>query len=440
VSRAPVVASSRRRVATNPAVATGLALVVWVLVVAVGWAWGRVLLEAGHKLVLGVPPLLADARTAIPSRIWPTTACTALLVVVLPIAARQLPWRTLLVATPAVAAGWWGLVGVVDGTDGLVRGLEWRSEYAPSVRPAGEPVAFLRGWVDHLPGYSIQLRGHPPGFSLIVGALGHLGLATPGWVAALVVAVGVSGLAAALLTVRELVDEGTARHVAPFLVVTPLGLWMVTSVDALFVGVTCWLVWFFVASTRSTGRRADLLAVAAGVLGATALMLSYGMILIGLIPLVIAWRGRRWRLLFIAAGVGAALALALLTTGYSVVAGLAATVREYQTLDLDRPYRYFLVANVSAWFLAIGPAVVVGLALLRDRRVWSVVGGAVAAVVVADLSGLSKAEVERIWLPFSVWVTVATAGLVRGRVPARAWLALQGTTAVVLTATLFTHW
>lgn len=440
MSRAPVVTASHGRRAANPTIATGTALVVWAVVVAVGLAWGRQLLDAGHKLVLGAPPLLADARTEIPSRIWATAVGTALLVVVLPPITRRLSWPALLGATPALAAGWWGLVALVDGSDGLVRGLEWRSEYAPYVRPAGEPLTFLRGWVDHLPDYSIQLRGHPPGFALLVGALGHLGLATPGWVAAVVVAVGVSGLAAVLLTVRALVDEGTARQVAPFLVVTPMGLWMVTSVDALFVGVTCWLVWLFVASIRSSGRRADLLAAAAGVLGATALLLSYGMVLIGLLPLVIAWRRRRWRALGIAAGVSAALVLALLAAGYSVAAGLAATVHEYQTLDLDRPYRYFVVANLSAWFLAIGPAVVVGLALLRDRRVWSVVGGAVAAVVVADLSGLSKAEVERIWLPFSVWVTVAVAGLARSRVPARAWLALQGTTAVVLTATLFTHW
>ena len=27
-----------------------------------------------------------------------------------------------------------------------------------------------------------------------------------------------------------------------------------------------------------------------------------------------------------------------------------------------------------------------------------------AAILIADLSGLSKAEVERIWLPFAVWL------------------------------------
>ena len=34
---------------------------------------------------------------------------------------------------------------------------------------------------------------------------------------------------------------------------------------------------------------------------------------------------------------------------------------------------------------------------------------AVAAILAADLSGLSKAEVERIWLPFAVWLPPAPA-------------------------------
>ena len=48
----------------------------------------------------------------------------------------------------------------------------------------------------------------------------------------------------------------------------------------------------------------------------------------------------------------------------------------------------------------------------RDRRAWLVVGAALVAVALADLSGMSKAEVERIWLPFAPFVLAATrAGL-----------------------------
>ena len=35
--------------------------------------------------------------------------------------------------------------------------------------------------------------------------------------------------------------------------------------------------------------------------------------------------------------------------------------------------------------------------------------GALLAIVFADLSMLSKAETERIWLPFTIWLTAAPA-------------------------------
>jgi hypothetical protein len=61
-----------------------------------------------------------------------------------------------------------------------------------------------------------------------------------------------------------------------------------------------------------------------------------------------------------------------------------------------------------------------------------------AAIVLADLSMLSKAEVERIWLPFTIWLTAAAALL-----PARSHricLALNGIGALALNTIILTHW
>jgi hypothetical protein len=63
--------------------------------------------------------------------------------------------------------------------------------------------------------------------------------------------------------------------------------------------------------------------------------------------------------------------------------------------------------------------------------------GAVA-ILAADLSGLSKAETERIWLPFDVWLLAGTALLPRRS--ARVWLALQGVAALVINHLLMTSW
>jgi len=63
---------------------------------------------------------------------------------------------------------------------------------------------------------------------------------------------------------------------------------------------------------------------------------------------------------------------------------------------------------------------------------------AAIAVLVADLSGLSKAEVERIWLPFAVWLITAT-GLLPTR-QARWWLAAQAVLALCVNHLLLTTW
>ena len=60
------------------------------------------------------------------------------------------------------------------------------------------------------------------------------------------------------------------------------------------------------------------------------------------------------------------------------------------------------------------------------------------AIVCADVSMLSKAETERIWLPFTVWLTAAPALLPRRY--ARLWLAVNVVGALLLNSLIFTHW
>jgi len=205
-----------------------------------------------------------------------------------------------------------------------------------------------------------------------------------------------------------------------------------------FVGA--WCIAALVLSMRATGGRRVGLAVVAGLLGAATLLLSYGLVLLACVVVFVAVRERGWLSLAVAAATVAAVLAGLVLLGFWYGAGLVGTRDQYYGLGLDRPYSYFVVNNLSALALVVGPATAAALALLRDRRVWMLVGGALLAVALADASGLSNGEVERIWLPFAVWILPAGAALAATPRTTRAWLALQAASALVLSALISTLW
>ncbi|MFF0791208.1 hypothetical protein [Streptomyces spiralis] len=71
-----------------------------------------------------------------------------------------------------------------------------------------------------------------------------------------------------------------------------------------------------------------------------------------------------------------------------------------------------------------------------EARLAVLVFSALLALLVADVSGMSKAETERIWLPFAMWLLPACALLTRPR----AWLAAQTVLALLLNHLLLTGW
>ncbi|WP_055489157.1 hypothetical protein [Streptomyces sp. TP-A0356] len=73
---------------------------------------------------------------------------------------------------------------------------------------------------------------------------------------------------------------------------------------------------------------------------------------------------------------------------------------------------------------------------VAEARLALLVLAALLAVLVADLSGMSKAETERIWLPFAMWLLPACAFLTHPR----AWLAAQAVLALLLNHLLLTGW
>jgi hypothetical protein len=415
-----------------------VAVTLWALLIGAAAVWGMILLSANERFLLGVPPLMGELDPRVGGiAIAATVAMLALWSA--PRLAASLPWRQLLWASFAAAAAWAVALALVDGPSGLVGPLESRFEYLHDVPLVGSPGAFLNGFVADIDRYTTHVRSHPPGFLLALWSLDRVGLGGSGAAAALVIAGGAAAAPAVLVAIRETAGEAHARAAAPFVGLAPAAIWIATSADALFAGVAGWAVALSILATGNDGRRSDGLALSGGVLFGAALFLSYGVVLLALVPLTVAVARRRFRpIAFAAAGTTLAL-LALGSAGFWWLEGLSATRREYaESIARFRPYAYFLVANLAAFTLAIGPATAAALARLRQPGVRLLVGGAVAAVAVANISGLSKGEVERIWLPFAPWVIVACAGLSAGL--RRGWLAAQLSTGLVIQSLVRTSW
>ncbi len=308
--------------------------------------------------------------------------------------------------------------------------------------------AYLSGFVAHVHdppagqfSWSVHVAGGPPGTLLTFALLQRVGFGGAVWASLLVIVVGAAAAPAAAVVVRHVDCEDSARRAAPFLAFAPIAIWIATSADALFLGLSAVGVALLAVAAKAAGRRSDRSSVAGGLLLGVALYCSYGIAPLGAVTVAVVVCARRIRPLIVGAIGVAAVAAAFASSGFWWWTGLNATrIRYAEGIASVRPYDYFLLADLAAFTVAVGPAAIAGLAALpRRSRLWWPVGGALLAVVVSDVSGLSKGEVERIWLPFAIWLLVATAVLA-GRRWARFWLAAQLLTGLVLQAVLLTNW
>jgi hypothetical protein len=422
---------------------TGLALVVWTGLVLLGRLWGIYLEATGTRLILYTPPVLGGYREVIPLSLGLPIVTATAMIFGLPPLARRWSWRATLALGTISALVWWIALALVDGIEGLTDGLAWSSEMA-NVEPmvSAHPKSWLSGFTAGVMNDGIQVRAHPPGLPLLLGVMNRWGMPGSGWAVAVTLVVAASSIAAVLITVRELGGEESARRALPFVVLSPAAIWIATSFDALFMGVAAWYIALFVLACRRRSRplTADLCAVGAGVAAAITIQMSYGLVLMGCIAVAIAIHRRVWRPLVISTLVALTATVAFVPFGFWWLGGLGATRNAYYALGLDRPYPYFLLADISVLALVVGPAVFVAATRRPPRGLGALLIGAVAAMVIADLSGLSTGEVERIWLPFAIWLVPAAAGLGPKMWATRGWLALQVTSALVLTMYIRTFW
>ncbi|WP_329577116.1 hypothetical protein [Streptomyces sp. NBC_01361] len=383
----------------------------------------------------------------------PAAISVAVLVVAYgPVVAARLRWRLLLPAVWAASAAWTFSLALIDGWQrGIAGRLTTSYEYLQVIDRFDDVGATLRDFTRHILLHSPDhwpphVAGHPPAATLTFVGLDRIGLGGGAWAGVWCITVGCTAALAVLVTVRALADERTARRAAPFLALAPAAVWMGTSADGYFAAVAAWsMALLAVAATRGS-RWA---ALGSGLLFGLTCYLSYGLTLIALVAAAVLLTARTVRPLPLFAVGAAVVPVAFTLVGFNWwEAYHLLTERYYQGAGGIRPYGYWIWGNLACTVLIVGLATVAGLRrvpgrVLRDRaepegRLALVVLGAALALLAADLSGMSKAETERIWLPFAVWLLAATALLpVRWR---RGWLTAQAVLALLINHLLVTGW
>jgi hypothetical protein len=380
----------------------------------------------GERTFAGAPPLFAGWFPHVGVG-TPMAVLVALAVVLWgPDLAARLSWRAALGAGYAAAVAWTFSLALVDGWDrGFAGRLTTSDEYLHEVPGVTDVGAALRGFsariLDFQPdSWTVHVSGHPPGALLVFVGLDRVGLSGGAWASAFVVLVGASTAVAVPVVVRAFDSEERARAVLPFVALFPGAVWMGVSADGMFAGVTACGI-----ALLATRR-----AVAGGVVLGFGVFLSYGLVLIGLLALVVLWPDRR-RIGLAVLGASAVVAV-FAALGFWWLDGYHLVVeRYYQGIANDRPYWYWVWANLACLTLVIGPAVASGIP--RGWR-FPLVAAALLVILLADVSGLSKSEVERIWLPFAIWLVPAVGP--RGRW----WLAGQAAVALIVNHLLLTTW
>lgn len=433
-----------------------------VLAVAVGTYMER---EYG-TLHVNWPPLYAKWSPHLGPGTPAALAVAAALIAYGPVLAARLPWRALVLGSWAASMAWIWSLALVDGWHrGVAKRLTTKYEYLQVIDRFDDIPSALRGFTQHIligspDHWPAHTAGHPPAATLTFVALDRVGLGGGAWAGIWCITLGATVAAAVLVTVRALADEATARRAAPFLVLAPAAVWTGTSADGYFAAVAAWTTALLALAAARSVRFPAAAALGAGLLFGLLCYLSYGLTLFAVVAAAVLLLTRNARPLPLLLAGAAVVPLVFTLAGFNWWEAYRLLVERYhEGAGGIRPYGYWVWANLACTVLVVGLAVVAGLGrtvtsapgavrrlCTRDRtgrdapadRLVLLVLAALLALAAADLSGMSKAETERIWLPFAAWLLAATA-LLPPRTQ-RFWLTAQAALALLLNHLLHTGW
>ncbi|GHD87516.1 hypothetical protein [Streptomyces naganishii] len=435
---------------------------------------GRHIQDAHHILFVAWPPLFAAWNPHVGPGTPAAVLVAAGVVAYGPALAARLPWRGLLAGAWAASLAWTWSLALVDGwRRGVATRLTTGNEYLSVIGRFHDIPATLRDFTHHIvegspAPWPAHIAGHPPAATLTFVLLDRVGLGGGGWAGAWCVTSGTTACVAVLVALRALAGESLARRAAPFLVAAPAAVWVGASADGWFAAAAAWSVALLAVAVAGRGRTATRAAAASGsgLLFGLTCYLSYGLTLFaviaaGVVLLARVGPGSLLRGLPLFLGGLAVVPVLFTLAGFDWWEAYRLLVRRYyQGVGGIRPYGYWVWANLACTVLITGPATAAALpravTALAGRRTEVLDRGPVQsrdpvtaqarlgllvlctllALLVADLSGMSKAETERIWLPFAMWLLPADALLDRPR----GWLAGQALLGLLINHLLLTGW
>lgn len=406
---------------------------------------GEALNEQGRRILLAAPPLSGryrDGFDLLGVRSVLTILLMVSIVVMWPRFVARLGLSKLALASTVCCAAWCCFLAVIPTSGSLTAPLLTRYEYLPFARTVGSFRDLIDHYASGVPKFPTHVAGHPPGLVLVFGFLDFV-LRSDLLIAVAVIVLGASCVGACVAITRRVAGDSTVRSVATVAPFAPFVLWVATSADALIAAAVVWSVYFAVgfAFPDPRARRARIPdGVRASLLAGAALCCSYG----AAVLLTPTWcllslglyrcqRDERKKGAIVV-GMGLlALPVGLAVLGFDWLGAFEATKIRYSGgVAATRPAGYFITANLAAFAIATGVALAFGLvgywptiARASSGQAMQVIfWSGLAAVALADLSGFSKGEVERIWLP----VTILVASMGAACVPrvAHRWVLASG--------------
>lgn len=255
---------------------------------------------------------------------------------------------------------------------------------------------FLSDYQHLLPSLPTHAKGNPPGPLLAMHALA---LTTPGRLAAACIVIGALTTPLAYGLGRTLGDEQQGRRAAALTAFSPaVLLFGFTSVDFVFAALGAAIAWGLV----SRGRVGLAAGCALAALGSFSSWLLLAIPVWAVVTVLVRdGVGRAIRVGLCAGLVVLGLNLVLwLWQGYDPLAVVNALRPLYaHGTAADRPWAFWVLGSPAAWLAMLGIPIAWLLVRSLAARDSAAIGLATVIVVTA-VAGFTKAETERIWLPF----------------------------------------